>query len=80
MLANWLHAIVRNVSALPLRKLILKFYSDRDAQYASIAFQNLLKSCGVKQSFSPSGRPQHNAMMESFFSTLKITQEPTIAH
>nr|WP_227018793.1 integrase core domain-containing protein [Sinanaerobacter chloroacetimidivorans] len=49
----------------------LIFHSDRGAQYTSHAFQNLLKNCGVKQSFSPSGRPQHNAVMESFFSTMK---------
>jgi putative transposase len=49
----------------------LIFHSDRGAQYTSHTFQNLLKNCGVKQSFSPSGRPQHNAVMESFFSTMK---------
>lgn len=49
----------------------LIFHSDRGAQYTSHAFQNLLKNCGIKQSFSPSGRPHHNAVMESFFATLK---------
>ncbi|MBR0598589.1 IS3 family transposase [Sinanaerobacter chloroacetimidivorans] len=49
----------------------LIFHSDRGVQYTSHAFQNLLKNCGVIQSFSPSGRPQHNAVMESFFSTMK---------
>lgn len=49
----------------------LIFHSDRGVQYTSHAFQKLLKSCGVKQSFSPSGRPHHNAVMESFFATMK---------
>ncbi len=30
-----------------------------------------MKSLDVTQSFSPSGRPCHNAVMESFFATLK---------
>lgn len=49
----------------------LIFHSDRGAQYTSHTFQNLLKSCSVKQSFSPTGRPHHNAVMESFFATMK---------
>ena len=49
----------------------LIFHSDRGSQYASYAFQNLLRNYGFKQSFSPSGRPCHNAVMKSFFSTMK---------
>jgi len=49
----------------------LIFHSDRGVQFTAHAFQQLLKSCGVSQSFSPSGSPQHNAVMESFFSSLK---------
>jgi len=49
----------------------LIFHSDRGTQYTSHSFQKLLKSCDVTQSFSPSGSPQHNAVMESFFSSLK---------
>ena len=49
----------------------LTFHSDRGVQYVAYSFQKLLNSCGVKQSFSPSGSPQHNAVMESFFSSLK---------
>ena len=37
----------------------LIFHSDRGAQYTAYRFQKLLKSCHIKQSFSPSGRPQH---------------------
>jgi transposase InsO family protein len=47
------------------------FHSDRGTQYTSHAFQKLLKTCRIKQSFSPSGRPHHNAVMESFFSSMK---------
>lgn len=53
----------------PEDKLI--FHSDRGTQYTSHAFQKLLKTCRIKQSFSPSGRPHHNAVMESFFSSMK---------
>jgi len=53
----------------PLGGLI--FHSDRGSNYLSHAFQSLLKSCQAKQSLSPPGRPQHNAVMESFFASLK---------
>ncbi|HWR23199.1 MAG TPA: integrase core domain-containing protein, partial [Feifaniaceae bacterium] len=40
-------------------------------QYTSHAFQKLLKASHIKQSFSPSGRPRNNAVMEAFFSGMK---------
>lgn len=49
----------------------LIFHSDRGIQYTSHAFLKLLKTYHIKQSFSPSGRPQHNAVIESFFSSMK---------
>lgn len=49
----------------------LIFHSDRGAQYTAFAFQKLLKTLHMEQSFSPSGKPCHNAVMESFFSSLK---------
>lgn len=49
----------------------LTFHSDRGTQYTAQAFMLLLKNLSVTQSFSPSGKPCHNAVMESFFSTLK---------
>ena len=49
----------------------LIFHSDRGTQYTSNRFQTLLRECGVAQSFSPSGRPHHNAVMESFFASMK---------
>ena len=49
----------------------LIFHSDRGGNFMSYSFQTLLKSYHVKQSFSPSGSPQHNAVMESFFASMK---------
>lgn len=49
----------------------LIFHSDRGTQYTSNSFWVLLKECQVEQSFSPSGRPHHNAVMESFFASMK---------
>lgn len=53
----------------PAAKLI--FHSDRGTQYTSHTFQKLLIACQTEQSFSPSGRPHHNAVMESFFASMK---------
>jgi transposase InsO family protein len=33
--------------------------------------KKLLAACGTTQSFSPTGSPYHNAVMESFFSSMK---------
>ena len=49
----------------------LIFHSDQGAQYTSLAFRNLLLSCGVEQSFSNTGRPHDNAVAEAFFASLK---------
>ena len=49
----------------------LVFHSDQGQQYASCSFQKFLAGLGVKQSFSPSGSPHHNAVMESFFGSMK---------
>lgn len=46
----------------------LVFHSDRGAQYTSHSFRALLKTCHVNQSFSPAGKPRHNAVM---FSNMK---------
>lgn len=47
-------------------------HSDRGAQYASNAFQGLLKSCGIQCSMSRKGDCWDNAVAESFFHTLKV--------
>lgn len=49
----------------------LIFHSDRGSQYASEAFQEALKRNGCLQSMSGKGNCYDNAMMESFFHTLK---------
>ena len=49
----------------------LLHHSDRGVQYASSSFQNLLHSCGTAPSMSRKANPYDNAIMESFFATLK---------
>jgi len=49
----------------------LVFHSDRGSQFVSNAFRNLLRLNKVVQSFSNSGKPHDNAVMESFFSSMK---------
>ncbi len=46
-------------------------HSDRGRQYASYAYQALLKEYGITASMSRSGNCYDNAYVESFFSTLK---------
>ncbi len=46
-------------------------HSDRGAQYASAAFQDLLKENGYRSSMSRKGDCWDNAVAESFFKTLK---------
>jgi len=53
----------------PAPKLI--FHSDRGIQFASESFRNLLSEHGIVQSMSHKGDCYDNAIMESFFSTLK---------
>ena len=53
----------------PPEGLIL--HSDRGRQYASYAYQDLLRAYGITASMSRSGNCYDNAYMESFFGTLK---------
>lgn len=46
-------------------------HSDRGSQYASKAYQSLLKAAGLTCSMSGRGNCYDNAMVESFFHTLK---------
>jgi len=46
-------------------------HSDRGSQYASAAFQSLLREEQISCSMSRRGNCWDNAMMESFFATLK---------
>jgi transposase InsO family protein len=47
------------------------FFSERGSQYASNDFKELLNNHGMLQSMSRKGNPYDNAIMESFFHTLK---------
>lgn len=49
----------------------LTFHSDRVGQYISDIFCRLLVDCGVRQSFSNTGRPYDNDVAETFFATFK---------
>lgn len=49
----------------------LIFHSDRGSQYTSFEYLQLLKSLKIKASFSDTGNPYDNAVVESFFSHLK---------
>jgi putative transposase len=46
-------------------------HSDRGSQYTSLGYQALLKQYGIQVSMSRKGNCYDNAMMESFFGTLK---------
>ncbi len=47
------------------------FHSDRGSQYASYAFQELLREHGILQSMGAKGDCYDNACAESFFATIK---------
>ena len=49
----------------------LIFHSDQGAQSTSKTFRRLLRMNKVVQSFSKSGQPHDNAVMESFFASMK---------
>ena len=49
----------------------LMFHSDQGTQYTSKSFRKLLRMNKVVQSFSKSGQPHDNAVMESFFASMK---------
>ena len=50
----------------------LVHHSDRGVQYASNAYREVIKRHGFKQSMSRKGNCYDNAMVESFFHTLKV--------
>ena len=49
----------------------LLHHSDRGIQYTSSRFAGLLRQCRTAQSMSRAANPYDNALMESFFATLK---------
>ena len=52
----------------------LVFHSDQGTNYTARAYRELLTKHGIVQSFSASGRPQDNAVIESFFRNLKTEE------
>jgi transposase InsO family protein len=50
----------------------LVHHSDRGVQYACFRYRRLLKSLGMRQSMSRKGNCYDNALVESFFHTLKV--------
>lgn len=57
------------LSRKPSEGLII--HTDRGTPYTSYSIQNLIKKYKVVQSFSNAGKPHDNAVIESFFATLK---------
>jgi putative transposase len=57
------------VSRRPARGLLHP--SDRGSQYGSAGYRASLEEQGIRMSMSGKGEPDDNALMESFFSTLK---------
>lgn len=58
----------------------LIFHSDRGSQYTSYEYMELLKSLGIKSSFSDTANPYDNAVVESFFSHIKKEEIYRRAH
>jgi len=52
----------------------LLLHSDRGSQYASYCYQVLLGKKGIRCSMSRKGNCWDNAVMESFYRTLKVEQ------
>ena len=58
----------------------LTLHTDRGAAYSSYSLGKLLRQHGVAQSFSRSGNPHDNAVVESFFSSLKVEELYRVAY
>jgi len=63
----------------PLLNSGLIHHSDRGVQYASHAFQQRLAAHGIRCSMSRKGDCYDNAMMESFFGTLKTEMDEPLS-
>lgn len=69
--AQLLGAALRKACDLRAPAPGLVFHSDRGTQYRSHAFREKLEKHGMVQSLSRPGNPHDNAVMESFFSSMK---------
>ena len=47
------------------------FHSDQGTHYTAFNFRKMLREYGVTQSFSAPGSPNDNAVIESFFASIK---------
>ena len=57
-----------NHLSLAERQLV---HTDQGSQYTSSRYQSILRQVGAQSSMSRKGNPYDNAMMESFYKTLK---------
>ena len=75
MKANMTAELVMDALAMAIwrrgkpRKLL--HHSDQGSQYTSAAFQNMLKDLGIECSLSRRGECHDNAVMESFYGSMK---------
>ena len=61
-------------NALQNRKAPRIHHSDRGSQYACHRYRDLLQGYGIEASMSRKGNPYDNAIMESFFGTIKAEE------
>lgn len=64
-------ALIKAIGRNKLPRELLH-HSDRGSQYASFRYRTLLKSLDITQSMSRAGNCYDNALVESFFHTLKV--------
>jgi len=69
-----LRALKMALRARPYAKLLV--HSDRGSQFASGDYARFLQLCGVSPSMSRKGNCWDNAVMESFFASIKVELEP----
>ena len=75
---NQTHELVKNALLHAIMRQKVKsgiiLHSDQGSQYTSVNYQNLCREYGFIQSMSGRGNCYDNAMMESFFHTLKTEE------
>jgi putative transposase len=66
-------AVKENCTAVNQRPVLAGplHHSDGGSQYGAVAYQHRLVSCGIRGSMSRPGNYWNNAVVESFFATLK---------
>jgi putative transposase len=71
---GWLQSVTTVFKKVGHLQIFLQLlhHSDRGSQYACFRYRALLKSLGFTQSMSRAGNCYDNALVESFFHTLKV--------